>query len=164
MEYLQLFNENKKKLDEKVNRKDKSNLPEGKYFMIVLVFIENGEGKFLLQKTSKSRNSCIATTGGHVTFKDDGLYTAFKEVKEELSIEIIQEELKYVDTITYKNCHLEIYYVKKNININQIKVQEKEVEYVNWYSIDEINKLIDQGEFRESNIIPFKKVLKYKKI
>ena len=75
MEYLQVFNDKKKPLDEKVERENKYQLPEGKYFMVVIIFIENSEGKFLLQKTSKERNSCIATTGGHVKFGDNGLDT-----------------------------------------------------------------------------------------
>ena len=80
MEFLQVFDEKKNKLEEKVSRDEKYNLPSDRRFMIVLIFIENSKGEFLLQKTSKSRHSCIATTGGHVTYGDSALETVVKEL------------------------------------------------------------------------------------
>ena len=162
MEYLQVFDEFKNKLDEKINRELKKILTGNKYFMIVLLFIEN-DNKFLLQKTSVKRNSEIATTGGHVTYGDDGYITVFKEVKEELGIDLDKELLKLVDTITFNNCYVELYYTNQKVDINEIKIQEEEVLSVNWYSIDEINNLILDDKFRKGNIKPFNKVLEYRK-
>ena len=56
MELLQVFDENKNMLNESIERDRKKELPEGKYFMIILLFIENNN-KFLIQKTSDSRKS-----------------------------------------------------------------------------------------------------------
>lgn len=162
MEYLQVFDKEKNMLNEKISREDKFDLKDGKHFMIVVIFIENSEGKFLFQQTSSSRNSCIATTGGHVTFGDDGFKTAIKEIEEELGLTFIPSEFNYVDTFDYKNCFLEIYYVKKDININKLKLQEEEVVEVNWYSIEEINDLIKENKLRKGNIKPFEEVLKYR--
>lgn len=163
MEYLQIFDENKNMLNEKVERSLKKSLTGNKYFMVILLFIENSEGKFLLQKTSKSRNSEIATTGGHVEFGDDGLKTTIKEAKEELGLTLLPTDLNYIDTTTWGPGFVEIYYTNKRININELILQEDEVECVNWYSIDEINKLIEEEKLRKGNIEPFKKVLEYKK-
>lgn len=163
MEYLQVFDEFKNKLDEKIDRELKKTLTGNKYFMIVLIFIEN-DNKFLLQKTSINRNSEIATTGGHVTYGDDGYITVLKEAKEELGITLDKELLNLVDTITFGNCYVEIYYTKQKIDINEIKIQEEEVESVDWYNIDEINTLIQENKFRKGNIEPFKKILEYRKI
>lgn len=162
MEYLQVFDENKNILNEKISREDKFTLKDGKHFMVVIIFIENSEGKFLLQQTSSNRNSCIATTGGHVTYGDDGFKTVIKEVKEELGLNLLSSEFNYVDTYDYKNGFLEIYYVKKDIDINKLKLQEEEVEEVNWYSIDEIKDLIKDDKLRKGNIKPFEEILKYR--
>lgn len=162
MEYLQLFDENKNIINEKIDRNLKKTLTGNKYFMIVLLFIEN-ENKFLLQKTSKSRHSEIATTGGHVTYGDNGYITVIKEAKEELGIEIDKKLLKYIDTIIWGNCYIEIYYTKQIINIKDINIDEEEVENVDYYSIDEINSLIKDDIFRKGNIEPFKKILEYRK-
>ena len=162
MEYLQVFDEFKNKLDEKIDRELKKTLTGNKYFMIVLLFIEN-DNKFLLQKTSINRNSEIATTGGHVTYGDDGYITVFKEAKEELNIELEANLLKLIDIIICGNCYIEIYYTNQKIDINEIKIQEEEVLSVNWYSIDEINELINDNKFRKGNIKPFEKILEYRK-
>ena len=163
IEYLQVFDKEKNVLNEKIKRENKCNLPNGKYFMVVLIFIENNDGNFLLQKTSKERQSCIATTGGHVSFKDDGLKTVMKEVKEELGLELRAIDVQYVDTLRDNNCFLEIYYTKKDIDINSLLIQESEVEYVEWYSKERILELIKNKEFREGNIDAFKLVLDYRK-
>ena len=161
MEYLQVFNSKREKLDEKVSRADKYNLPKDKYFMVILIFIENSEGKFLMQKTSKNRGSCIATTGGHVSYGDTGFDTVFKEAKEELGLDLKPNEVKYIDTSMFKNGLLENYYVKKDIDINTLTIQKEEVDYVSWYTVDEIKELIDKNEFREGNIEAFYQILEY---
>ncbi len=161
MEYLQVFNKDKKVIDEKVLREDKYKLPDGKYFMIVLIFIMNSEGKFLMQKTSKSRNSCIATTGGHVSYGDTGLITVFKEAKEELGLDLDTNEIQYIDTLIFKNGIEETYFVNKDIDIKNLTIQKEEVDYVEWFTIDEIKELINKKEFREGNIDAFYKVLDY---
>ncbi len=164
MEYLQVFNKNKEKINERVSRENKLKLPDDKYFMIVLIFMENSDGEFLLQKTSKDRNSIIATTGGHVTYGDDGFKTAIKEVKEELGLDLDKKELTYIDTLTYRKAFQEIYYVCKDIDITSLTLQKEEVECVKWYTVDEIRKLIENDEFRKGNIEAFEKVLKLKDV
>lgn len=163
MEYLQVFDDNKNMLDEKIERDKKLLLKNGKRFMIIVVFIENNEKKFLLQKTSVEKDSVIATTGGHATYGDDGIKTTIKETYEELGIKLDSNEINYVDTIIYPKCYVEVYYVNKNIDIDEIKLQAEEVESVSWYTIDEIKDLIKNNSFRKSNIEPFEKVLKFRK-
>ena len=158
MELLQLFDENKNMLNEGIERDKKKEVPQGKYFMIILLFIENNN-KFLIQKTSANRESIYATTGGHVTFGDDALKTVIKEAQEELGLEVKKEDLKEIETLKQKYGYMTIYYYNKNVDINNLKLQEEEVESVNWMSIDEINDLIDKDMFRKSHIVPFQKVL-----
>ena len=161
MEYLQVFDKNKNKLEEKVSRDEKYNLPDEKRFMIVLIFIENSKGEFLLQKTSKSRHSCIATTGGHVTYGDSALRTVVKECKEELGIDVSSNDITYIDTVLFKNCFLETFYTKMELDPSKLILQTEEVESVKWYTKEEISEFIKNNEFREGNIKPYEKVLEY---
>ncbi len=142
MEFLQVFDEKKNRLEEKVRRDKKYDLPEDRRFMIVLIFIENSNGEFLLQKTSKSRHSCIATTGGHVSYGDTALETVVKECKEELGINISTNDIIYVDSILFKNCFLETFYTKMELDPNNLILQTEEVESVKWYTKNEISELI----------------------
>ena len=56
-----------------------------------------------------------------------------------------------------------MYYLKKDININDIKVQAEEVEFVKYMSIDEINDIIDKDLMTKSHAIQFKEMLNRKK-
>ena len=159
IELLQVFDINKKVLNESIERSRKSELPSGKYFMIILLFIQNKEGKFLIQKTSKNRKSEYATTGGHVTYGDNSIETLIKEAKEELDIQIDKKDVIFIDTITYKYCHCDIYYCNKDLKLENLKLQSEEVESIDWLSEKEIRELISQNKFRKGNIEPFQKVL-----
>ncbi|MBE6160565.1 MAG: NUDIX domain-containing protein [Lactobacillales bacterium] len=159
MELLQVFDENKNMLNESIERENKKSLTNGKHFMIVLLFIENEEKKFLIQKTSVEKQSQFATTGGHATIGDDSLKTVIKEAQEELGIKFKEDELKFIDTIDHGICFCDIYYTNKKINIEDLKLQDEEVEYIDWYTIDEIEKMKSEGTFRKGNIVPLEKVL-----
>ena len=67
-EYTDLYDENKKPTGEKLFREKgtKLKVPSNRYIVVVLAFIENSNGKFLFQMTSKRKNNVWATTGGHV--------------------------------------------------------------------------------------------------
>lgn len=158
MELLQLFDENKNMINESIERNRKTEVEPGKYFMIILLFIENNN-KFLIQKTSVNKDSEYATTGGHVTYGDDALTTVIKEAKEELGLTLNKNELEEIETLKGKYGYVAVYYCKKNIDIKDLTIQEEEVDSLYWLNIDEINKLIEEDNFRKSNIIPFQKVL-----
>ena len=118
MEYLQLFDENRNIVDEKIERKSNHvyTLPSNRFYMVVLIFIQNDKGEFLMQKTSKSRSSVIATTGGHVTYGDTSLETVVKECEEELGLSINVNNIEHVCSDIYNDCILDTYYTKMNID------------------------------------------------
>ena len=152
MEYLQVFDKDKNILNEKIERDNKYNLPENKYFMIVLIFIENSKGKFLLQKTSKERHSCIATTGGHVTFGDDGFTTVIKEVKEELGIDISDKEIiEFNSGCDGVDCY-KMYYTKLDISMDEFVIQEEELSEVRWFSMEELEDMVDKKILNQNQI------------
>lgn len=154
MEKLALYDDNNNVINEYIERCNKLSIEKGKYFRIVLIFIQNEDDKFLIQKCSKEKNNEIATTGGHVTYKDSSIYTVKKEIKEELGIDI-DDDFTLYETIKYDKCYSDCYYIKKNIDLNSLKLQKSEVDEVFYLSIDEIDNLINENNFRKSNIIPF---------
>ena len=161
MEYLQLFDENKNMLKETVTRDNKQDIKKGNYFMIILLFLENDKHEFLIQKTSKERDSVYATTGGHVSYGDDNITTVIKEANEELGITLSKEDIVFIDSEKHDVAYCDIFYAQKNIPIEDFKIQEDEVDAVYWMSQDEINNLIKEGKFRKGNINQYQKVLKY---
>ena len=110
IEYLNLYDENGNLCEEKGIRGEKTD----KYKGISSIFIENSKGEFLLQKTSASRNSIYATTGGHVQYGSNFYETIIREVKEELGLDISNEKIIEIETIARYPYLKKIYYLKTN--------------------------------------------------
>ena len=159
MEYRDLYDK-ERNLTGKVIKKDDL-VPSGYYYITVMVFIENLKGEILLQKRSKEKGGAWATTGGHPKSGQSSLEGMQAEIKEELGITIRQDELKLFKTIKTDDDFVDIYYLKSNIDIKDITVQPEEVEKVKWATIEEINKLIDEGDFLPPHIEFFQYCLEY---
>ena len=52
-----------------------------------------------------------------------------------------------------------LFYLKKNININDAKVQKEEVEFMKYISVDDIYSMIENKEILESHGILFKELM-----
>lgn len=64
----------------------------------------------------------------------------------------------------FSQVFFDIYYMKKDFEISDLVLQKEEVESVEWLSIDEIEKLIDDGLFLESHAEEFYRVIDLKKL
>ena len=157
MEYLNLYDKEGNLTNEKGIRGEITNKLVG----IVLIFIENSKGEFLIQKTSPSRENVYATTGGHVSYGSTFEETAINEVKEELGIDITNDNIILMNTYIRERVIQKVFYLKKDISINDITIQEDEVENIEWFSKEKINELIENNEFRTSNIEPYKFVVEH---
>lgn len=158
MEYLDLYDKDKNLVGKTIIRGE--DIPSDCYINVVMIFIQNQEGKFLLQITSKNKEHVIATTGGHVKTGETSKDAIISEVKEELGLDISNEDFKYLDTFIYRVVLFDVYYLKKDIDIDSLTLQEEEVEKVAWYSSHEIQELITKGLLRETSIEGYKIVLK----
>lgn len=162
MEYLDLYDKNKKLTGEIIERKKlKTSMPKDRYLNVVQIFIQSSDGKFLIQYTSKEKGNEIATTGGFVQAGQTSDQTITREVKEELGVDISNEDYKLIDTILFKQVFIDVYYLKKDYNLDDFILQKEEVEEVKWLTIDEIKNLIELDKFRKSNVISFNLVLDY---
>lgn len=161
MELRDLYDENKKITGETIYKGQ--DVPEGRYYITVVVFIQNNKNEFLLQKRVKKKDGKWATTGGHPVSGETSRQGIITEIKEELGINVVEENVKLFKTIKTEDDFVDIYYLKEDIDINKIKIQEEEVEDVKWSTIDEIQKMIQQENFSESHKDFFEDCLKYLK-
>lgn len=67
------------------------------------------------------------------------LKTIKREVREKLGVNIDNDNIIELGFLLYNKPIRYLYYLKK-ININNIKLQKEEVEYVKYINISEINK------------------------
>lgn len=156
MELLNLYDYNGNLVKEIGVRGKKTKYLKG----IVMIYIENSNGEFLIQKTSSSRGNIFATTGGHVSYGSNFLETIIAEVKEELGIDISKENIKEIGTYKWEFYLQKVFYLKKDIDIKDLLLRKEEVEYVKWMSVKEINNLIKENKYREGCIEGYKLALK----
>lgn len=157
-EYIDLYDSNKKLTKEVKFRKkgEKLEVPSGRYITVVLAFIQNSKGEFLFQMTSKRKNNVWATTGGHVKSGQTSKEAILEEIKEELGLELNSNEVQFFKTYKYDNAFKDVFYVKKDIDIDKLHYEKDEVEYVKYLEKNEILNLINSnGNIRKTNIDAF---------
>lgn len=163
MELLNVYDNDGNLTDRVVPRGDKSAvLNDNEHIGVAVVFIENSKGEFLMQKTSVEKGSEYSSTGGHVDAGETPLSSILREIKEELGIEVEASELEYLGFLLYDKPIRFMYYLKKDIDIKDIVVQEEEVEFVKYMSISEIKEIISKEEITKSHGIIFNKILELK--
>lgn len=138
-------------------------VPEGYFLLISVIFIQNSEGKFLIQKTSKEKGGRYSSTGGHMNSGENTLEGIIREVKEEIGLDIApyKDELVMFKSRTGGHFHGDLYYLKHDFDINDCKLQKEEVDSVEWLSIDEINDLISKDLFHKAHSLMFNECLDY---
>lgn len=149
MELRDLYND-KRILTGKVIEKGKE-IPIGNYYITVVVFIENDKGEFLLQKRVKEKDGKWATTGGHPKSGESSLEGIVTEINEELGIKVKQNELTLYKTEKTNDDFVDMYYVRKNIDLKDVVLQEEEVDDIIWASRDKIQELIETDKFSSSH-------------
>lgn len=130
---------------------------EGLWHRAVYAFIIDEKGNILLQKRSSNKrlwpNKWDVTVGGHVDSGEFGRQALIREAKEELGIEISDNDIKYLVGSTSINeegdiinkHYNECYLITKNIDISNIKIQEDEVSEVKYFSKEEVLKRISNN-------------------
>ena len=137
-------------------------IPENCFIRIVVVFIQNDKGEFLIQKTSKVKGNKFASTGGHFKSGDDSITTIQTEVFEELGVLIDKDKFLFLNTFYKNNVVFDVYYLNLNIEIESLKLQTEEVESATWFSKAEIEKFIEEGVFSPSHSQIYEKYIKGK--
>ena len=130
---------------------------KGLWHRAVYAFIINEDDNVLLQKRSSNKklwpDKWDVTIGGHVNAGEFGRQALRRECKEELGIDITDDDIKYIITTTsiynkngYINNHYdECYIITKDINIEDLKLQKEEVSDAKYFSKEEIIKRIDNN-------------------
>ena len=130
---------------------------KGLWHRAVYAFIIDKKRNVLLQKRSANKkmwpNMWDVTVGGHVDSNEFGRQALIREVKEELGIDIKDEDIKYLIGSTSINKkeniidkhYNECYLITKEIDIEKIDLQEEEVSEVKFFTKKEILERINNN-------------------
>ncbi len=161
MEKRDLYDINRNLTGETIYKGD--SIPDGKFILVVLSFIQNSKGEFLIQKRSVQKGGKYASTGGHAKTGETSIQAMMTEINEELALNANEDELHlvYSGREDEDKIFFDLYYMKKDFSSNSLILQKEEVESVKWMTVDEIKQLISTNEFLDSNVDEFYKILDY---
>lgn len=148
MEYIDIYDANQRKTG-RIRRRGES-LIKGEYILVVHACIMNPEGKMLIQKRSQSKNQYAGlwdlSAGGHARAGETSLEAVRREVWEELGL-ADSDGLIYLFTEPFHQVLDDIYYLKYEGSLDQLKWQTSEIEEIGWASCREILMMIKEGTF-----------------
>jgi 8-oxo-dGTP pyrophosphatase MutT (NUDIX family) len=164
MELLDIYDGNGNKTGKTIIRGDKSVvLGDDEHIAVSVIFIENEKGEFLIQKTSQEKGGYYSSTGGHVDSGETPFETIIREVLEELGVDISNDIVEDYGYLLYDMPLRYLFYVKKDIDLQKVKLQQEEVDYVEYMSVSRIKELIDNDEMLKSHAIMFNELLNKRK-
>ena len=159
MEIRDLYNENKELTGETIVKGEA--VPKGRYYITVVVWIQNDNGEFLIQKRSIQKDGMYGSTGGHAKTGESSIQAMMTEIREERGLKVEEKELEliYSGRSDRSQVFFDLYYLKKDFDIEDLVLQKVEVEFVEWYSIEKINQLAKNGLFLENHLEEFYRLI-----
>ena len=129
---------------------------EGRLHKSVHLWIVNDNDEVLLQYRCSDKDlypdTWDVSVGGHVASLEDARSAAIREAREELGLDILDEELKFITTLRedlmYNDINsrelVDVFLLKKNFGLDDFKLQKEEVGSTKFVPIPELFKLIDE--------------------
>lgn len=127
---------------------DPNNIPDGHYISVVGIVIVNDNNEILLQKRSRFKKvnpNKWGICGGKVNLGESTLDAGVRETLEEIGILLNKDELKIIRMATNGRAHFTVYYIRKNVDINECKLREEELEEIKYFKIEELQDLENEG-------------------
>ena len=122
------------------------------------IFIFNTKGEMLIQQRQPFKdgwpNMWDITVGGSAVSGDDSGKAIERETWEELGLKIDFSQERPAMTISFPQGFDDMYVLTRDIDLNDLKLQEEEVQRVKWADQEEILKMLKEGTF-----IPYHKAL-----
>lgn len=129
---------------------------QGLWHQVAHIWCVNSNNEILLQHRSKLMENYPdmwdISVAGHISSGEELISAAIREIKEEIGLDLNPAELKLIGTVkketvsnneTYFDNEFDnIYLVKIDLAINQLRLQEEEVEALSWVPIIEFKKMV----------------------
>jgi len=119
---------------------------EGEYHLVTVGWIYNSKGELLLQKRAANKVYPLiyANHGGSALKGETSVQSMIREIYEEIGIRFCENELVFLRSFIEGVTIFDEYIVHKNIEIGNLQIDYEEVESCQWFTLEEMNDLIDQ--------------------
>lgn len=123
------------------------------YHKPVWIWIINSKNEILVQKRATSKknhpNEWDMPSAGHVKAGESSIQGAIRETFEELGIVTKESDYKFIcEYIFDKTLEIaQVYILKKDLDISEMKLQKEEVSEVRWLSYEKFKELFYSKEF-----------------
>lgn len=139
------------KLDKTVVR-DRDALEKGEFHLSVDVWIVNAQNQFLIQKRTANKklfpNMWGPSAGGAVLCGENSWQGAFREAEEEIGISLNRDDAKMIHSfIRNSNAFVNVWLVRQDIELKDLKLQKEEVAEVRWATLEEIREMATRNTF-----------------
>jgi isopentenyldiphosphate isomerase len=149
MEIMDIYDKYRQKTGRTHERGNPMN--EGDYHLVVHVWIVNDKGEFLIQKRQPWKNGWPnmwdGSAAGSAILGDSSEAAAIRETKEELGIDLDISKGEILFTIKSSSSFEDIWLVRQNVDMSDLKLQYEEVADAKWATLEEIKLMMQAGEF-----------------
>ena len=153
-ELIDIYDENRNKTGLVLPRKTK--LEKGQFMLYVIALIQNSDGKFLITQRTMDKKWAAGhweIPGGGAAAGESAFEAVCREVREETGLDTSDCEANVI--YSYRNEDLErgdnyftdIFLLRKDFSLDDVKVDPREIMDVKLADIDEIKRLNDEIGF-----------------
>lgn len=131
---------------------------DGDWHRAAHVWIINSKDEVLMQRRAKTKinypDMWDISVAGHISTGESSLVSALREIEEEIGIIVSGHELEFIGELTSESIqndgtyinkeYNDIYLIRKDIELSEMKKQDEEVDGLIYISIDELKKWVEE--------------------
>ena len=136
-------------------------LKNGEYHLVVHIWVFSSDGRILIQRRSDNKPLMPgewAATGGAAVAGESSYTAANRELFEELGVCSNRKSLKKAFRIKRRNSLLDVWLLESNIPAEKLRLQKTEVAEAKWVTVNELKKMIEEGNYHNYGREYFNKV------
>lgn len=124
-------------------------MQDGEYHMVVHICIFNSRNQLLIQQRQPFKkgwsNMWDITVGGSALKGESSAQAAEREVLEEIGLKLDLSEVRPDFTINFEDGFDDYYLLEREVDIEELCLQEEEVQAVRWATKEEVIQMQEQG-------------------
>lgn len=153
MEYLDIYDGNKRKTGRKIRRGDK--LHSGEHCLVTHLCIFNSKGELLIQRRSLEKDRYPGywdvSAGGFVQSSESAEKAVIREVREELGLCIEPSELSFILCEPFSSVFDDFFFARLDLDPSTLNIDPRELVDVKYAPAELVLQMLHTGRFVDYN-------------